>query len=68
MITTVRDLIEELGGTAAVETICGVGKTAVSNWRVADALSREAALVLYRECQARGLKVDSALFDRRRVS
>ncbi len=33
MLSTIDEVIEALGGAAKVAALCGVGLTAVSNWR-----------------------------------
>lgn len=63
MIKDVKTLIEKLGGTKTVMSLCGgVGKTTVSNWRVDNVIPERHRYRLYRECERRGIKVDPTLF------
>ena len=46
MIGTIDDLIEALGGVAKVATLCGVGPSAVSNWRSRGRIPTEKFMML----------------------
>lgn len=63
-ITTVRELIERLGGTKAVGRMCGgIGKTAISDWRTKNRIPDKHKMRLFRECEERRLDVAPDLFD-----
>lgn len=67
MITTVADLIDALGGTPAMQALCGgVGKAMVSHMRTNDLIPERHHFRVYQECKSRRLKVDPALFEPRR--
>jgi hypothetical protein len=59
---TVSNLIDALGGTLAVSKICGVGPSAVSNWRKFGVLPPRLYLTLAKAGAARGIRVDPELF------
>lgn len=63
-ITDVSGLIVALGGTEAVGAMCGgIGKTAISHWRVNNSIPQRHRYRLFRESEQRGLSVSSDLFE-----
>lgn len=63
MIKTVSELIDQLGGTNAVGDMCGgIGKTAVSHWRVNGRIPDRHKYRLFVECSTRGLTVAPDIF------
>lgn len=46
MLNSVDDVLEALGGTAAVALLAGVGASAVSNWRVRGKIPQENFLLV----------------------
>lgn len=52
---TVSDIVQELGGNAATAALFGVGVTAVSNWKAANAFPERHHFRIWRLCQERGL-------------
>lgn len=61
-IETVTDLVEALGGTAAVARWLDVGMPAVSNWKASNDLPRGWHFRVWMECQRRELPVSGKLF------
>jgi hypothetical protein len=63
---TVADVIQGLGGLEAVAGICGVGQTAVINWRTWNSFPNKAdvLLVIQDACRDKGFKIDTSLFSR----
>lgn len=60
----VASIIEMLGGTRALRELCGVGTTAVSNWRVWNRFPEGKHRLLSRAAAAKGFAIPDALFQR----
>lgn len=56
-ISTVNELIDELGGTTAVAKLFGVGSSAVSNWRKAERFPAGVHYLISRLATERGIKL-----------
>ncbi len=61
MLVTSSEVIDALGGTAALTGLLGVGPSAISNYRK-NGFPARAALILARQCEQRGLAVASDVF------
>lgn len=59
----VAQVVDALGGNAAVAELTGVGPSAVSNWKSWDRFPPRVHHRLFRECERRGLQVNPRLFD-----
>lgn len=62
MLTTVDDVIEALGGTAAVAGLAGVGSSAVSNWRERGKIAPDNFLLISEALRAKGAEASPAIF------
>ncbi len=54
----IDDIIEQLGGAAAVQTLLGVGPSAVSNYRLRGAFPEYARVRIWQALKARGVHVN----------
>ncbi len=63
MIETVREAIEQLGGTAKVAKRYGVKPSAVSNWRVWDRFPARLHYRISRDAAELGIELSPMLFD-----
>ncbi len=61
MLETSSEVIDALGGTAALTSLLGVGASAISNYRK-NGFPARAALILARQCEQRGLAVAQDVF------
>ena len=63
---SVADILLALGGPKPVAALCGVGETAVINWRTWNAFPNRAdvLLAIQTACQQRGVDLDTSLFSR----
>lgn len=57
---TVTEVIQALGGTAAMKAMFGVKAPAVSHWRKTNRFPPKLHLRILRECFARGIAYDPA--------
>lgn len=57
-----QSLIAALGGTGAVAKLLGVGPSAVSNWKAANAIPSKWYLDLAREAKARKIAISPGAF------
>lgn len=62
MLSTVGEIIDALGGTAAVATLCGVGETAVSNWRSRREIPADKFMIFTAALGAAGKTVNPSVF------
>ena len=62
MLRTIDEIVELLGGTVKVAALCGVGRSAVSNWRLRGRIPAEFFLVFSEALRAVGADADPALF------
>jgi ATP phosphoribosyltransferase regulatory subunit len=67
-MVTASDLIDALGGTAAVADIADVGMSAVSNWRKFDRLPPRLYLRIAAAARERGIEAPEHLFEERRAT
>lgn len=65
-MTTVTDVVEQLGGRTAVAEAIGCKYNAVSNWTVWGRFPMTRYFELKRLAASRGLEIDDALFQGRR--
>jgi hypothetical protein len=67
-LNSASEIIDKLGGNAAVAAMCDVGASAISNWRALGAFPPRVHLIIFDECQKAGLDVPTsyfrAMFDR----
>ena len=54
----IDDIIDQLGGAAAVQTLLGVGPSAVSNYRLRGAFPEYARVRIWQALKARGIHVN----------
>ena len=57
-MTPIDEIIEKLGGAAALQILLGVGPSAVSNYRLRGAFPEYARVKIWQALKARGLQVD----------
>ena len=64
---TVSDVVSDLGGLAVVAEICGVGQTAVHNWRTWNRFPNrvDVLLAMQEACRKDGIPLDTDLFQSR---
>ena len=62
MIDSVDDVIEALGGPAKVAALCGVGASAVSNWRSRDRISQGSFMIVTAALADLGETVSPSVF------
>jgi hypothetical protein len=62
MLTTVDDVIEALGGTAATAGLAGVSAPAVSNWRERGKIAPGKFLLISEALEARGKEASPEVF------
>jgi len=62
MLTTVDEVIEALGGTAAAASLAGVSAPAVSNWRERGKIASDKFLLIREALAASGREVDGSVF------
>jgi len=60
---TVTDFIKAFGGPGPLSRFCGVGLSAVSNWKKAGQLPARLHYKLAREAERRGIEGVAALFE-----
>ena len=57
-MTPIDEIIEKIGGAAALQILLGVGPSAVSNYRLRGAFPEYARVKIWQALKARGLQVD----------
>jgi phosphopantothenoylcysteine decarboxylase/phosphopantothenate--cysteine ligase len=57
-MSSIDEIIEQLGGPSAVQILLGVGSSAVSNYRLRGAFPEYARVKIWQALKARGLQVD----------
>lgn len=62
MLGTIDSVVEALGGSAKVAELCGVGISAVSNWRKRGRISKGSFLLVRDALAARNLEVSPEVF------
>jgi hypothetical protein len=62
MIKTVDEMVDALGGTAAVAALTEVGLSAVSNWRAQGFVPAKKFVTLTEALARKKLRVDQSLF------
>ncbi len=62
MLGTVGAVIDELGGTASVAALTGLGSSTVSNWRSRGRIPAELFLVVSGALEGKGKQADPSLF------
>jgi hypothetical protein len=62
MLGSIDDVISTLGGTAKVAGLCGVGQSAVSNWRTRGRIPAEKFLIFDGALEKLNVRADPALF------
>lgn len=62
MLTSVDDVIKELGGTAATAELAGVSQPAVSNWRSRRVIPAEYFVTFRDALAAKGKEFPESLF------
>lgn len=62
MLGTVGAVIDELGGTAAVAALTGLGSSTVSNWRSRGRIPAELFLVVSGALKTKDKQADPSLF------
>jgi hypothetical protein len=62
MLSTVDEIIDAVGGTAAAAGICGVGLSAVSNWRSRGRIPSEKFMIFADALKRLGKKASPSLF------
>ena len=62
MLTSVDDVIEELGGTASVASLASVGASAVSNWRERRRIPQSCFFLVRDALAAKGKEADPSIF------
>lgn len=62
MLTTTRAVIATLGGTASVEALLGVKRSAVSNWRVTNKFPARTFLAIQARLKSAGATADPCLW------
>lgn len=62
MLTSVDDVIEALGGTAAAAGLAGVSAPAVSNWRERGKIAPDKFLLISEALRAKGAEVSPSVF------
>ena len=62
-MSSIDEMIEKLGGTAAVQILLGVGPSAVSNYRLRGAFPEYARIKIWQALKARGVQVDPETLD-----
>jgi DNA-binding transcriptional regulator YdaS (Cro superfamily) len=62
MFRTVDEVVDELGGTAAVADLCGTTSAAVSNWRSRRKIPSDKFLVFESALRRRGHDAPKRLF------
>lgn len=67
-LKTADEVIDALGGSGPVSELCGVGRAAVSYWRVSNRFPAHTFPTIQTELNGRGLMADAELFnfDRKR--
>lgn len=68
MLRTPRDIIDALGGTAAVADLFGVGLPAVSNWAARDSIPPRYATAISAALKKKRMVADPAVFNMREVA
>lgn len=61
-LQTTTDVLDALGGSAAVAEMMGLANNAVSNWKKRETFPPKTHLVLMRELKARGLNAPDSLW------
>ncbi len=62
-MSTIDDIIDKLGGAAAVQILLGVGPSAVSNYRIRGAFPEYARVKIWQALKARGVQVNPETLD-----
>jgi len=62
MLDTTDSVIEALGGPAKVAELCGVGASAVSNWRKRGRISQGSFMIVHGALAAKGLEAAPSVF------
>ena len=62
MLRTIEEILDTLGGPARVAELCGVGASAVSNWKSRGRIAAEKFLVITDALAREGKTVDPAVF------
>jgi phosphopantothenoylcysteine decarboxylase/phosphopantothenate--cysteine ligase len=62
-MSSIDEIIEQLGGPSAVQILLGVGPSAVSNYRLRGAFPEYARVKIWQALKARGLQVDPETLD-----
>lgn len=62
MLDAIDDVIEALGGVAKVAALCGVGPSAVSNWKARGRIPPEKFFIFDRALAPLNTRADPALF------
>lgn len=62
MLTTVDDVVEALGGTAAAAVLTGVSAPAVSNWRERGKIAPDKFLLIREALASRGQEACLSVF------
>lgn len=62
-MASIDEIIERLGGPAAVQILLGVGPSAVSNYRIRGAFPEYARVKIWQALKARGVQVDPETLD-----
>lgn len=62
MLRTIDAVIDALGGANKVASLCGVGFTAVSNWKSRGRIPAEKFMIFSAALDHLGLRADPALF------
>ncbi len=64
-LETATDIIDALGGNGFVADLCGVGNSAVSNWRKTGFPDKASVVVrIARECRVKGVTYGPDILDR----
>lgn len=62
MLDSVDDVVEALGGSAKVAELCGVGPSAVSNWRKRGRISPGSFMIIRDALASKEMEAASSVF------
>jgi DNA-binding transcriptional regulator YdaS (Cro superfamily) len=62
MLQSIDEVLDALGGPARVAQLCGVGPSAVSNWKARGRIPAEKFMIFLAELEVLGKKVEPRLF------
>ena len=62
MLDSVDDVVEALGGSAKVAELCGVGPSAVSNWRKRGRISQGSFMLVRDALASKDLEAAASVF------